>query len=493
MTDAVGRRDIPSASTDATAPEIPDRYLPGVPYREMPEPLPLRKVLGPGVILLAAAIGSGEYVIWPYITYRAGLAMLWLALIGVLTQFFVNMEIERYTLATGETAVTGFTRLWKPWGPLFIVMTVIPWAWPGWATGASTTLTYAFGLRAELTVPITIGLLIAIGIALTASPVIYQTTEKAQSIMVALIVAFLIVAAIRAIHAGAWSELATGLTNPQAIPAGIREIAPAMLLGALAFAGAGGSLNLVISNWIRDKGMGMGAHAPRLVSPLSGEEEAAPSTGFFFRQTEDNLRRWKGWWRVANLEQFVTFYLMGAVTIVLLATLTYATIGNDPAGEQFEFIRYEGEVLQGIGGDWLGTAFCLTGAVVLFSTNLGVLDMVGRVTADVLKVGPLRDSTRWTEGKIYITVVWAEIAFGSAILLSGVTQPLLLLVIAASLNGLVMFIYSALLIKLNAGVLPRTIRLRGARLAVMVWAVLFFGGFSLFTLWDQGRQVLGGR
>jgi hypothetical protein len=24
------------------------------------------------------------------------------------------MEIERYTLATGETAVTGFSRFWKP-------------------------------------------------------------------------------------------------------------------------------------------------------------------------------------------------------------------------------------------------------------------------------------------------------------------------------------------------------------------------------------------
>jgi hypothetical protein len=34
----------------------------------------------------------------------------------VLTQFFINMEIERYTLATGETAITGFSRFWKPWG-----------------------------------------------------------------------------------------------------------------------------------------------------------------------------------------------------------------------------------------------------------------------------------------------------------------------------------------------------------------------------------------
>jgi hypothetical protein len=32
----------------------------------------------------------------------------------MLTQFFINMEIERYTLATGETAITDFSRCWKP-------------------------------------------------------------------------------------------------------------------------------------------------------------------------------------------------------------------------------------------------------------------------------------------------------------------------------------------------------------------------------------------
>ena len=36
------------------------------------------------------------------------------------------MEIERYTLATGETAVSGFVRFWKPWGVLFCVFTILP-------------------------------------------------------------------------------------------------------------------------------------------------------------------------------------------------------------------------------------------------------------------------------------------------------------------------------------------------------------------------------
>ena len=35
------------------------------------------------------------------------------------------MEIERYTLATGETALTGFSRMWKHWGLVFVVMTLL--------------------------------------------------------------------------------------------------------------------------------------------------------------------------------------------------------------------------------------------------------------------------------------------------------------------------------------------------------------------------------
>ncbi len=477
---------------DGLAAEIPATYLPGVPYADLPEPVSLGRVVGPGVILLAAAIGSGEYVIWPFIASRAGLSLMWIAVIGVITQYFINMEIERYTLATGETAVTGFTRLWKPWGVLFIIMTVVPWAWPGWATGASTTMTFAFGLAESSVVPLTIMLLVAIGIALTVSPIIYQTVEKAQFVMVGLIVVFLILAVVQGITADAWAELGTGLANPQQIPANLGAVAPAVLLGALAFAGAGGSLNLVTSNWLRDKNMGMGARIPRIVSPLTGQEEAAATTGYFFHQDEENLRRWRGWWSVASKEQLVTFVLFGILAIVLLSVLTFATIGSENVGEQFDFIQAEGEALQQTVAPWFGTTFWLTGAIVLFSTNLAVLDMVGRVTADVLKVGALRDNDRWTESRVYLIVVWAEILLGSLILLSGVSQPLLLLVIASALNGLVMFVYSLLLIRLNNGVLPASIGLKGGRLVMMWWAVLLYGGFSLFTIIDQGRRLFTG-
>jgi hypothetical protein len=55
------------------------------------------------------------------------------------------MEVERYTLATGETAITGFTRFWRPWWFLFVLMALIPNVWPGFATGAATCLSFVVG------------------------------------------------------------------------------------------------------------------------------------------------------------------------------------------------------------------------------------------------------------------------------------------------------------------------------------------------------------
>ena len=117
------------------------------------------------------------------------------------------------------------------------------------------------------------------------------------------------------------------------IPDAISDIPIAALLGAIAFAGAGGVMNLVQSNWVRDKGLGMGAKMPRVVSPFTGEEVAAPTTGYFFRRDEENMRRWNGWWKVANREQFVDVLRHRRVALLAFMTLTFVTIGTDRRGE----------------------------------------------------------------------------------------------------------------------------------------------------------------
>ncbi|MEV0087388.1 Nramp family divalent metal transporter [Saccharopolyspora sp. NPDC050642] len=156
----------------------------------------------------------------------------------------------------------------------------------------------------------------------------------------------------------------------------------------------------------------------------------------------------------------IQFFLIGLIVLfliyaalVLLGLDGWLAIGKGfgigSEAEDFEFIRLVGDRLSGA----TGTIFFLIGAVVLYSTNLAVLDMVGRVTADMLKTGSLRNSCALSESRIYFIVVWAEIVFGSAILLCGLDEPLILLIIASSLNGIVMFVYAVLLIKLNRGVL----------------------------------------
>ena len=482
----------PERGEASTRAEIPDKHVPAVEYTDLPEPLPMKKVLGPSVLLLAGAIGSGEYVLWPSIASQVGLVLVWLVILGVGTQYFLNMEIERYTLATGETAVTGFTRLWKPWGVLFIIMGVLAWMWPGWATGGTTTLSFALGFSEDLIPYVTIGILILIGLVLTFSPVVYQTVEKVQFFMVALIVLFVLYAAFTLLGGEGYSALGRGFVEVDKIPDGVADVGAAALLGAIAFAGAGGVMNLVQSNWVRDKGLGMGAKLPKVVSPFTGEEVAAPTTGFFFHRDEENMRRWNGWWKVANREQFWTFFVIGAVALLVFMTLTFVTVGaGGTDAESFDFINLQGEALKAEQGAWLGTMFWLIGSVVLFSTNLTVLDMISRLTADVLKTTTLRDNDQWSESRLYFITVWTMILFGSIILLVGVDQPLLLLVIASALNGLVMAVYSVLLLQLNRWTLPREIGLRGFRFVAILWAVAFYGFFSVILLIDQGKQLFG--
>ena len=322
--------------------DIPSKILGPVPIKDLPEPLPLRKVLGPGVILLATALGSGEYVLWPFIASHIGLTILWAAIVAIAIQFFINMEVERWTLATGETAITGFTRLWKPWWFLFIIMAVVPNMWPGFATGAATCLSFVVG---DLNIQL-VGILglIAVGITLTASPVVYQTVERLQTVVIGAVIIWLALAVVLGTTGDAWGDLVSGFGSFGSIETS-EAVTAAALAGAIAFAGSGGCGNLAVSNWVRDKGMGMGHYIPRIVSPMSGEQEALPSTGNTFETNDENMRRWRGWWKVANTEQAVTFWLIGTAGIVILSVLAYSTVFGKDTGEDFDFIKAEGEVL----------------------------------------------------------------------------------------------------------------------------------------------------
>ena len=105
---------------------------------------------------------------------------------------------------------------------------------------------------------------------------------------------------------------------------------------ALAFAGAGGTLNLGQSNYVKDKGYGMGSFVGRITSPVTGQEEAISETGFHFAHDATNLARWRQWWRTASVEHFVSFFLTCLLCLVLLSLICYSIFyepdGSRPAG-----------------------------------------------------------------------------------------------------------------------------------------------------------------
>ncbi len=98
------------------------------------------KHAGPGAVLVGLSIGAGELIVWPRNTAQFGAGMTWAALLGIFLQFWINCEIGRYTLATGESIYAGFSRVSRHFAWIFIVLNVVGWILPGWARACGGAL-----------------------------------------------------------------------------------------------------------------------------------------------------------------------------------------------------------------------------------------------------------------------------------------------------------------------------------------------------------------
>jgi ABC-type multidrug transport system fused ATPase/permease subunit len=473
------------ASVEDTGFRLSTKRLKAPQVRDLPEPPSgWGRIIGPGLVGAGVGLASGEFILWPYIASQVGLVFLWGALVGVITQWFLNMEIERYTLATGETALSGFNRLWVHWGLLLAVMSFFANLWPGWATSSAAMLSYIFGGQPRL---IAIAILVLIGAILTLAPVVYVALERLITLKVILVGGFFVMALAIVVKGNTWADLPLAVTNFGQFP---EKLGFAVMMGAIAYAGAGGGQNLCQSNWIRDKGFGMGHHVPRLTSPITGESGAAPHAGaFIFPDTEDNRRRWRAWWRFANIEQLSTFVVITVLTIAATSMLAHSTLfGRTDVANNISFLRTEGQVLQEVVGPWFGVLFWSIGAFSLFAAAVGIVDYANRLMSDVLKTTYLQKRAI-SENRLYTYLVWAMCAIGIGILLLGLDQPLVLLVISACTAGVMMFIYSMLLLVMNRRALPPAIRVKSYRVAALIWSTLFFGFMAVLALNEQVRKL----
>lgn len=449
---------------------------------EMPVAPSFKKILGPSFILLGLGLGSGELILWPYLTSNFGMGIIWGAILGITFQFFMNMEIERYTLVKGESIFVGFARYIKFIPFWFIFSTFIAWVWPGIIGTSASLFAHVAGISDSRF--IAIGLLLLIGGVLSLGPVLYKTVEKIAIWLIAIGVPGIFLLTLFLANKTDWLALGKGIMgigdNYFFLPAGIPI---ASFLAAFAFSGAGGNLNLAQSFYIKEKGYGMGRFGGRITSLLTGAVEQITLEGKRFEMNHENLLRFKAWWRLINWEHFLVFWATGAFTICMLALLAYSTVfGKVTPGAGIEFIFFESSVIGSRVMPFVGTLFVLIAGLMLFSTQMTVLDATSRIMAENLLI--IRHRV-WDSKKlpgIYYSFLWFQILGGVLIFIFNIGQPLFLLTISALINAFAMFVHILLTLWLNVKKLERPISPSLFRIIAMVIAFLFFGFFVVKTI-----------
>lgn len=466
--------------------------LPALKTKPLPKAIPLRKLIGPSFILLGLGLGSGEVILWPFLASNYGMGIIWGAIIGITLQFFMNMEIERYALARGESVFVGLKRKISaiPWW--FILSTFLPWIWPGIAAASATLFVSLLGWSPESQKYVAIVMLIAMGLILSLGPVLYKTVERFQMVLISVGVPSIFLISVYLADRADIGAVAKGIVGVGdgffLLPAGISI---ASFLAALAYAGAGGNLNLAQSYYVKEKGLGMGKYTGRITSVLTGKKVTKPIlTGQKFDANKANVKEFNKWWRNVNIEHFLVFWLTGSITIILLSLLAYNTTFGQSSTSDISFVITEAANIGIAITPWVGSFFLLVAGFTLFGTQLTVYDATSRILSEnvVLATGQrIKDKHL---PKVYYTVLWLMILSGVIIFLLGFTQPLQLLLLAAVLNAIAMFVHSGLTLWLNKTSLPKPIRPNKFRTSVMTFAFLFYGGFSIYVVVYELNKLL---
>lgn len=456
-------------------------YFPPRETREMPEAPRWTKAIGVGVVVMGLAMGTGELIMWPHLVTKYGVHLLWLALLGIVAQYFINQEVGRYSISTGEGFFSGSARILK-WSPVFwFFSAILLYIWPGWASAIGTTLRELFGFGTHLGWA---WCALALVLVLTfLGKRAYALLERSLKMIVPAFFVILVAITVLNVDVQHWKEVLEGFSHFGRIPP---DIDINVLLSAIVFAGAGGMLNLCVSLWYRDKQMGMGKYAGRIENPITGKSEAVSANGFSFAVTGENLSRWKKWMRFVRIDQGVVFLFLGFVTLLLLSVNAHAVLspmGIVPEGLDVAVVQAH------IFGNKLGhpgfVLFLVMAFLMLFSVMWTVIDALTRMLSDIIytnaRGGGLRDYFSWARKMPMSTLYYGIITlvvFAGAVLMP-LKQPLSLLVISAVLGGLTMAIYTPFLIYLNNTALPKEIRPGWFTNTMMFLISLFFVFFAV--------------
>jgi len=338
----------------------------------LPPPVSLRqklKYLGPGFILSASVVGSGELIATTSLGAKAGFVTLWIILVSCLVKIVLQLEFGRQSITRGVSAMNLMNEL--P-GPRFGKHRV---SWGAW----SWLVLWLFkplqlggiigGVAIILNIAIP-GLSIAAWTILTALVVIsvmlfgyYGVVEKISLVFMGLFTVFTLLALIMVQKTGfavTWPDIAEGLSFK------LPRATVGFALAAFGLTGVGGDEILSYNYWCIEKGY----------ARFSGPREESP---------EWRLRA-RGWIRVMYMDAFLSMIVYTIVTaafFLLGASILYQR-GEVPEGYQMI------ETISRIYTDSVGPAakniFLLGSFIVLFSTLFAALAIRTRVFSDLFGV-----------------------------------------------------------------------------------------------------------
>jgi hypothetical protein len=467
--------------------------LPPWDVADLPAPPPFNirnmfAVIGPGAIMAATSIGGGEWLVGPAAAVKYSSAIFLIATMAIGLQVLLNLEAIRYTLYTGEPIYGGIMRL-KPgprwWAAFYSVLGFFQLGWPALAGSAAATLLGAWmgrmpGAPDQATQAwVTTGLIVSVVLILSFGGTIERMLETFAWTMLAIVFLFLLVVNLAFVPLAHWGTTFFGFFSLAGIPHPVDWT----LLGALAAtAGSGGLGNLTVTNWVRDKGFGMGSKVGAIPSAVGGHQIQLSHVGTVFPATGSNLVRWHEWMRYVHADQLGVWGLFCFVGMFLNVNLATAVIPHGTDLQGLAAGAYQAEYLSRIWpGFWFLTLF--NGFWVLFKTQLGNTDILVRTITDAVWMSSERARrSRFGVRAIYYGIlilfsVWGVIVIRSA-------SPFQLFKILANMAGLVLAVAGVQIFLVNRRFLPPAVRPPLWRVVGLLACSAFYALFTFFVARD---------
>jgi manganese transport protein len=386
------------------------------------------KFLGPGFILSASVVGSGELIATTALGARAGFIAFWIILLSCFVKVAIQIEFGKHAIVTGETPIRAFNKLpgvrwgdtsWAVWF-LFVFISLKIVQLGGIVGGTAIVLHMLFpGISISSWVFIT---------AIVASLLIYKgyysVIEKGSLLM---IVSFTLLTLIAVFflrytpYSFSWDDIWSGLQLK--FPSRIVAVA----FGAFGITGVGSDEIVAYNYWCLEKGYAA------YTGPKSNDE------GW--------KRRAKGWINVMYLDAIVAMIIYTLVTAAfyLLGAAVLHNKSDLPEGNRVIetlALMYTQTIGPGARSVYLVGAF-----FVLFSTVFASLAAWTRFFPDVFRqLGWIKSTSEQDRRKVIgilswiIPMIWAcmflFIQLPVFMILSGgiVGSFLLLLVVFAAIH-----------------------------------------------------------